>query len=194
MSISTLWPYRQALRLCLRNLILTEGVPAVNVDMGRLITDNSARHVSFNDANVIGYDKMDISEPTICIAGGSQHWEKIATGGIYIIYFSTKIMVKTPWVGDSFPEDYALLFDSIADNFGDLLTSRKNSVIHAVNPNTGNSVLKDSQQFNECYLSSAMPMRFPVTSSEGVTRCQGILLTHYAQIPSDQARTGALGG
>ena len=188
----TFYPYRQALKVYLRHEIATNGVPAMNASLARI---SGANPVAFSDASIVRGDLLNVTQPTMCICSGAEE-TRFLTNDAFLYSMSTQIRVKTPVAGDNFPEDFDSLFDIVVDTMRDLLTSQRNWTFTPVNPSNSALILPAGAKFQNAYFAGAIPLSFPVTNADGVTRCRGILITHVAEIlsPSPSYRASPIGG
>jgi len=179
MPTSTPWPLRQALGLCLRELIMTDAIPAINANLAsRLISVTGGGIVSFGDSNVILGAPLGISEPTICIGVARETLTPVASDA-YRDVLETTISVKVPWAADNAPEDFGLVADVVLDNLRDLFTTAANYALQPTDP-SGNPVLPGESKFTGCRITRII--RDPIaTDSTGVSAMQGWTMWHYAE-------------
>jgi hypothetical protein len=196
----THWPLRQALNFALRQLILTQFVPAINPYLTAQFTANDAppdKIPQFGDANVVVGDVPVPGEPTLCVVGISRR-NQILAAGLWGAYLTTQIRLKTPWVADDVPEDFEMLSSAVFDNLEDMLTSLANRTITPVNPASGAGMLphKDDgglSSFMECASKGSIALSYPVRSADGVTHYAGAQLSHTALYQYALARPGVVG-
>ncbi len=189
----TYWPLRQALSLALKHIVLTEAIPAVNADLlARMVSTDPARVPQFGDAQLVIGDVPVPGEPTLCFLGTARRNKELATGTI-LATLSTQIVLKTPWVADNTPEDFAFLCNALEDNLEDLLTSLAHRVIVPTNPAAGATLLPPGAAFVECMSLGSNTVKNRVKSSDGVTEYAGWMLMHRAQINLALGRTGVVG-
>ena len=145
----TSWPLRQALALCLRNLIATQTIAAINADLAaRLISSSASGAVSFGDANLVIGTPMGVSDPTIAISVARETLTPVASDAYRIVFEST-ISLRVPRAGDNAPEDYELVAGVVIDNLRDLLTRSPTFNLQPTAPG-GDAVLPGASQFTSC--------------------------------------------
>ena len=195
MPTRTYWPLRQALSLALKHLIVTQAVPSINADLTALMTGKvsaTGRIPQFRYDQIVIGDIPVPSEPTLCILGTARRPKEIATGTIQVT-LSTQIALKTPWAGDNYPEDFALIQSVLEDNLEDLFTSLAARKITPTNPATGAALLPVGQSFYECMSLGSNTMKNRVKSADGVTEYAGWMLMHRAQTNLALSRSGVVG-
>jgi hypothetical protein len=189
----TYWPLRQSLSYALRHILLTEAIPAINADLAaRMLATDAATIPVFGDDSVVIGDIPIPPKPTLCIVGTARRNTAIATGTMLSV-LTTQIRLKTPFVADNDPEDFALLASVLEDNLEDLLTCLAHRVITPTNPATGVGLLPQHSSFYECTSLGSNVMQTPVKSGDNTTMYQGWMLMHRAQINLALSRGSVVG-
>ena len=195
MAISTIYNFRQALTLVLRQLILDHAVPAINQDLLQLMAGQGvtqAQIPQFDDSSVVMGDLSPVRQATMCLLDSSENTIRLATEGLFYTTLTTQIQIKTPTVGDNAPEDFRLLGSVCIDNLRDLLTSQATYTITPTNP-AGQNLLPSGMAFQDCAFLGARSLNFPNREADGVTYTRGWIVMHSASICFSQNRPLALG-
>jgi hypothetical protein len=193
----THWPLRQALNYALRQIILTQAVPALNPYLAAQYQANgSDTFPQFGDSTVTVGGVPVPGEPTLCVVGASRRNRETAQG-LYTAVLTTNIWLKTPWVAADAPEDFEMLSSSVMDNLEDLLTSLAARSIIPVDP-SGAGLLPHKPDggmsgFYECRSAGSVALNYSVPSPDGVTHYAGAQLTHIALYDYALARPGVVG-
>lgn len=193
MPSPTVYPFRQTLTLCLRQLILSVAVPAINVDLTAQMTAQGVLPIpQFGDSSVVLGDLSPVSQATMCLLDSGEENIRIGSEGLFYTTLRTQVQVKTPAVGDNAPEDFSLLGSIVTDTLRDLFTSQANAVLI---PKTlgGANLLPSGMSFQDCYFLGARSLNFPQREVDTVTYTRGWVITHTASICYFQNRPNPLG-
>lgn len=190
----TVYPYRQALKISLKNLLIQYAIPAINKDISsRMTSVDPSKIPQFSDTNVIIGQLLNVGEPTICIINGGED-DEFFTNRHYNCWLGTDIQIKTPWACDNTPEDFDIFFDIVVDTLRDLFNGPKGLIIQPVNPITGSPLLVEGQSFQNCCMKGARPMNFPNYRADTKTNCRGHIINHLAMVDYSFDRPYPLGG
>ena len=195
MPASTIYPFRLALSLALRALVMSKGVLAINASLTSLMTAQgyaSGQIPQFGDSSVVLGDLSPVSQATICIVEGGEQTQRIASDGYFYTTLMTQCQVKTAAIGDNAPEDFSMLGSVVVDNLRDLFSSEVYSHLLPTDP-AGNLLLPTGLVFQDCYCLGARSMNFPNKEADGVTYTRGWIVTHVAGIAYTQNRPSTLG-
>jgi len=188
MPTQTKWPLRQALSYALKQIVLTQAVPAINAAItSTLLASNPSTIPQFSDANLYIGDVAVPAEPVLCFVGGARRYPS-KYAGTFVATLTTQIRLKSPWVADSSPEDYDYLCSLLEDTLEDLFTCAANRVIVPSSPLDGKPLLPPGASFYNCFSLGSNRMKYPVKAEDGVTEYAGWFLMHRADVSLNLSR------